>query len=106
MSKKSRRQRQRAKQRNYAQLYNQPARPDPVKTTPGTTTDAIPLAPATAPSASVIRLQAAKNADLWDAIIFAGAIFVAFIVIYYVNLRTPILDQFGNFITNLLHFSL
>lgn len=104
MSKKSRRQRQRAKQRNYAQVYNQP-RPATAAHLDAAIKPALVMPTPQGPSASLLRMQQAKNADLWDSIIFAGGILVVLIVIYYINLRTPILDQFGNFISNLFHLS-
>ncbi len=98
MSKKSRRQRQRAKKRNYAELNNptrddSPAPPDqPQKQTTASransTTPAVP------------RSFEKQNTDLWDALIFSGAIFVAFIAIYYINQHTPILETFGNRISS------
>lgn len=106
MSKKSRRQRQRSKQRNYAQVYNQPARPDSAETAPAKASSTPAFSPTTAPSSTLIRMQVSKNADLWDSLIFAGAIFVVFIAIYYINLRSPFLPQFGIWVTNLFGFSL
>ncbi len=100
MSKKSRRQRQRTKQRNYAQVNNpnQVIAPTALSPTP---------APATIPASVSIdthqspRRLRAQNQDLWDALIFSGAIFVSYLVLYYVNQQTPLLENLGSFITRL-----
>lgn len=106
MSKKSRRQRQRAKQRNYAQIYNPPAQSTEAIKSPGAPVN-MPMRPTVATSdAAWDHLQRGKNADLWDSLIFAGAIFVVFVAIYFVNLRTPFLPQFGTWVSNFLGFSL
>ncbi len=106
MSKKSRRQRQRAKQRNYAQIYNPSDHSTETGKSPGAPVK-MPLRPAVTTSATAWdQLQQGKNADLWDSLIFAGAIFVAFVTIYFVNLRTPFLPQIGTWVSNLLGFAL
>lgn len=105
MSKKSRRQRQRAKQRNYAQLYNQPAQRTEPSLTASQTAKVTPRPTAATADAAWDQLQRGKNADLRDSLIFAGSIFAAFVVIYYTNLRTPFLPQFGNWISNFLGFT-
>lgn len=106
MSKKSRRQRQRAKQRNYAQLYNQPAQRTEPSLTASQTAKVPPRPTATTADAAWDQLQRGKKADLWDSLIFAGAIFVVFIAIYYINWHSPFLPQFGLWVTNLFGSSL
>ncbi len=105
MSKKSRRQRQQSKQRNYAQLYNQPAKIENVPEKSQPTNDQTVSHSPTPASTALLRMQHAKNADLWDSLIFAGAIFVVFIALYYINLKNPVLDQFGTWVMGLMNFT-
>lgn len=100
MSKKSRRQRQRTKQRNYAQVNNpnQVIAPPTLSPTPAPAT--VSATDSIAAPQSPRRLRA-QNHDLWDALIFSGAIFVSYLVLYYVNLQTPLLENLGKFITRL-----